>query len=139
MRAMGKPVALLARAELRETRGFISTTTISPVAGSTANCTLEPPVSTPTARMIANDASRMRWYSLSVRVMIGATVIESPVWTPIGSMFSMPQTMMQLSFLSRTTSSSYSFQPSTDWSMRTCPIIDAAMPRRMISSNSSTL
>ena len=71
--------------------------------------------------------------------MIGATVIESPVWTPIGSMFSMPQTMMQLSFLSRTTSSSYSFHPSTDWSMRTCPIMLAAMPRRTMSSNSSTL
>ena len=29
--AMGNPVALEARAELRETRGFISITTISPV------------------------------------------------------------------------------------------------------------
>ena len=31
--AMGKPVALLASAELRETRGFISITTIRPVSG----------------------------------------------------------------------------------------------------------
>ena len=60
MRAMGKPVALLASALLRLTRGFISTTTCSPVFGSTANCTLLPPVSTPTARMMANAASRMR-------------------------------------------------------------------------------
>ena len=34
-------------------------------------------------------ASRIRWYSLSVSVWAGATVIESPVWTPIGSRFSM--------------------------------------------------
>jgi hypothetical protein len=58
---------------------------------------------------------------LSVSVRIGATVIESPVWIPIGSMFSTPQTMMQLSFLSRTTSSSNSFHPITDWSICTCP------------------
>jgi len=30
----------------------------------------------------------MIWYSLSVRVWAGATVIESPVCTPIGSKFS---------------------------------------------------
>ena len=35
--AIGKPVALEARAEDRETRGFISMTMILPVAGSTAN------------------------------------------------------------------------------------------------------
>jgi hypothetical protein len=34
---MGKPVALLASAELRLTRGFISITSIRPVDGSTAN------------------------------------------------------------------------------------------------------
>jgi hypothetical protein len=44
-------------------------------------------------------------------VSAGATVIESPVCTPIGSMFSIEQMMMQLSALSRTTSISYSFQP----------------------------
>jgi len=33
--------------------------------------------------MTANEASRMIWYSLSVSVMAGATVIESPVWTPM--------------------------------------------------------
>ena len=114
-------------------------TTISPDAGSTPNWTFEPPQLTPTARMIANAASRICWYSLSVSVWIGATVIESPVCTPIASMFSMPQTMMQLSRVSRTTSSSYSFQPSTDWSMSTCPIMLAARPRRMMSSNSSRL
>ena len=66
--AIGKPVALLASAELRETRGFISITTMRPFSGFTANCTLDPPVSTPTSRIIAAAASRMRWYSLSVSV-----------------------------------------------------------------------
>ena len=139
MRAIGKPVALEASAELRETRGFISMTTISPVSGQMPNCTLLPPVCTPTARMMANAASRMRWYSLSESVMMGATVTLSPVCTPMGSMFSMPQTMMQLSLRSRTTSSSYSFQPRTLLSMSTWPIMLAERPRRMMSSNSSRL
>ena len=39
----------------------------------------------------------MTWYSLSVSVSAGATVMESPVWTPIGSTFSIEQMMMQLS------------------------------------------
>ncbi len=51
----------------------------------------------------------MRWYSLSVSVSAGATVTESPVWMPIGSTFSMEQTMMQLSARSRTTSISIFF------------------------------
>jgi hypothetical protein len=59
----------------------------------------------------------MIWYSLSVRVCAGATVMESPVCTPIGSRFSIEQTMMQLSALSRTTSISYSFQPISDSSI----------------------
>ena len=52
---------------------------------------------TPISRMIAIEASRMRWYSLSVSVIAGATVIESPVCTPIGSRFSIEQTMTALS------------------------------------------
>jgi hypothetical protein len=72
-------------------------TTMRPSAGLTANCTLEPPVSTPISRSTAIEASRMIWYSLSVSVSAGATVIESPVWTPIGSTFSIEQMMMQLS------------------------------------------
>ena len=35
--AIGKPVAFDARAEERETRGFISMTTMRPLCGSTAN------------------------------------------------------------------------------------------------------
>ena len=58
--AIGKPVALLASALLRDTRGFISMISMRPVAGSRANCTLLPPVVTPISRMIAIEASRMR-------------------------------------------------------------------------------
>ena len=58
--AIGKPVAFDASAEDRDTRGFISMISIRPVAGSTANCTFDPPVSTPIARRQAMEASRMR-------------------------------------------------------------------------------
>ena len=109
--AIGKPVAFEARADDRLTRGFISMTTMWPSAGFTANCTLDPPVSTPTRRMTAKAASRMSWYSTSERVWAGATVMESPVCTPMGSTFSIEQTITQLSARSRMTSSSYSFQP----------------------------
>ena len=77
--AIGKPVALEANAEERETRGFISITTIRPSTGLMENCTLEPPVSTPISRKTAKLALRMIWYSLSLRVWAGATVMESPV------------------------------------------------------------
>ena len=59
----------------------------------------------------------MARYSLSVSVCAGATVIESPVCTPIDLTFSIEQTMMALSFLSRTTSISNSFQPLIDSSI----------------------
>jgi hypothetical protein len=49
--AIGKPVALDASAEERETRGFISMTMTRPSSGLTANWMLQPPVSTPTSRM----------------------------------------------------------------------------------------
>lgn len=110
-----------------------------PVFGQMPNCTLEPPVSTPISRNTASEALRMIWYSLSVRVCAGATVIESPVCTPIGSKFSMEQTMMQLSFLSRTTSISYSFQPISDSSISSSLVGDRSRPRAQISSNSSRL
>ncbi len=136
---MGKPVALLARAELRETRGFISITTIRPVSGSTANWMLLPPVSTPISRMMAMAASRIIWYSLSVRVWAGATVMESPVWIPMGSKFSMEQMMTTLSFRSRITSSSNSFQPMTEASIRTWWTGLKLSPHWTCSSNSSRL
>ena len=137
--AIGKPVAFEASAEERETRGFISITIMRPFAGLIANCTFEPPVSTPISRRIAIEALRMSWYSLSDSVCAGATVIESPVWTPIGSRFSIEQTMMQLSALSRTTSISNSFQPISDSSISSSLVGDRSRPRLQISSNSSGL
>jgi len=136
---MGKPVALLARAEERDTRGFISMITISPSAGLMANWTLDPPVSTQISRMIAMAASRIFWYSSSVRVWAGATVAESPVWTPMGSIFSMEQMITQLSALSRMTSSSNSFQPSTERSSMISLFMLASRPTAAIVSRSSML
>ena len=99
-----------------------------PVAGSTANWTFDPPVSTPTRRRQAKASSRMAWYSTSVSVCAGATVMESPVCTPMGSKFSMEQTTTQLSAPSRITSSSNSFHPAMDRSTRICPMGLAANP-----------
>ena len=126
-------MAFDASAEERDTRGFISMMTMRPSAGLTANCTFDPPVSTPISRSTAIEASRIRWYSLSVSVSAGATVTQSPVWTPIGSTFSIEQTMMQLSALSRTTSISYSFQPSTHSSISTSVVGRGSSPRATIS------
>ncbi len=110
-----------------------------PSAGFTANCTLEPPVSTPISRMQAMDASRMRWYSLSVSVWAGATVMESPVWIPIASRFSMEQMMTTLSALSRMTSISNSFQPTIDSSMRISEMGLRESPLAAMRSNSSSV
>ena len=139
MRAIGKPVAFEASAELRETRGFISITSISPLSGSRANWMLQPPASTPISRMQAIAASRIAWYSRSVSVRAGATVIESPVCTPIGSTFSIEQTTTTLSAPSRITSSSNSFHPMTLRSISTSPIGEAWRPVRARSSNSCRL
>ncbi len=126
-----------ARADDRDTRGFISMTIIRPVAGSTANWMLHPPVSTPTSRSTAMARSRICWYSRSVRVIAGATVTESPVCTPIGSRFSIEQTTTTLSCLSRISSSSNSFQPRTDCSTSTSCTGLAARPRATIVRTSS--
>ena len=137
--AIGKPVALEASAELRDTRGFISMTSRRPVAGSTANWMLEPPVATPTRRMTWKASSRIAWYSGSERVCCGATVIESPVCTPMASTFSTEQTTMALSARSRITSSSNSFQPSTDCSTSTRWAGLASSAAATTSSSSSRL
>ena len=57
--AIGKPVAFEASADERDTRGFISMINMRPSAGLIANCTFEPPVSTPISRRQAIEASRM--------------------------------------------------------------------------------
>ncbi len=129
-------MAFEASAELRETRGFISMTTMRPVTGSTENWMLEPPVSTPISRMTANDASRMIWYSLSLSVIAGATVIESPVCTPIGSKFSIEQITTHWSLWSRMTSISYSFQPSRHSSTSTSWTGERSRPLVTMCSNS---
>ena len=60
------------------------------------------------SRMIFSAESRNIWNSLLVSVWLGATTIESPVWIPTGSMFSMQQMQMAVSLLSRITSYSIS-------------------------------
>ncbi len=94
---------------------------------------LHPP-SMPSPRMIRRLASRSIWYSRSVRVWLGAMTMLSPVCTPIGSRFSMLQTVMQVSAPSRMTSYSISFHPATDRSTRTWWIRLRARPRAAISS-----
>ncbi len=136
--AIGKPVAFDASALDRDTRGFISITTSRPSAGLTAYWMLQPPVSTPTARMMPIARSRIVWYSRSVSVIAGATVIESPVCTPIGSRFSIEQTITTLSAVSRMTSSSYSFQPMIDSSRSTSVVGLAARPAPAIRRRSSS-
>ena len=79
----------------------------------------------------------MRWYSRSVSVIAGATVTESPVCTPIGSKFSIEHTTTTLSWPSRMSSSSNSFQPYIDSSISTLADGDAARPSPAIRSTSS--
>ena len=59
--------------------------------------------------------------------------------TPMGSKFSIEQMTMTLSFVSRITSSSYSFHPSTDSSIRASCTGDMSNPRASTSINSSRL
>ena len=110
-----------------------------PSAGLIANWMFDPPVSTPTRRMMRRAASRIRWNSLSLSVSAGATVTESPVCTPIGSTFSIEQMTTKLSAPSRITSSSNSFQPITDSSSRIVWTGLASSPRCAMSRSSSTL
>ena len=105
-------------------------TAYSVESGDSANWTLQPP-STPSARMIVSAALRSRWWTWSVSVWTGATTIESPVWTPSGSTFSIEQTAMQVSSASRITSYSISFQPTRHFSTITWPIGLARRPARM--------
>ena len=85
--------------------------------------------------MIRMLAVRSIWYSRSESVWLGAITILSPVCTPIGSRFSMLQTMMHVSARSRITSYSISFHPATDRSTSTCPIRLTDSPSDAISSS----
>ena len=106
-RAMGYPLALLASAEERETRGLTSMRKYSLDSGFSANWTLQPP-SIFSSRMILIALSFSIFRSWSFSERIGATTMLSPVWTPTGSTFSMPQIVMAWSALSRMTSNSIS-------------------------------
>ena len=110
--------------------------TILPSLGFIANWTFEPPVSTPIFLKQAIDAFLITWYSLSVRVNAGAIVTESPVWIPIGSTFSIEHIIIQLSFLSLTTSISNSFHPSRHSSTKTWLTGDSCSPFFNILKNS---
>ena len=55
----------------------------------------------------------------SVREQVGATTIDSPVWMPRGSKFSIEATVKQWSLASRMHSNSISFQPFSDSSTST--------------------
>jgi hypothetical protein len=68
-------------------------TTKSSFTGFMANWTLAPPTMF-TARMMSLEALTMMSICFSVRLTDGATAMESPVCTPIGSKFSMTQMMM---------------------------------------------
>ena len=63
--------------------------------------------------------------------------MESPVWMPMGSMFSMEQMMITLSAESRSSSSSNSFQPSSALSIITSWMGEDSKPLFSRSSNSS--
>ena len=125
--AMGYPVALDARAEDLDTLGLTSMMKYWKLFGSRASCTLQPPRIS-SARMILRDASRSICTSLSVSVCTGATTMESPVWIPTGSTFSMEQTTMAVSLSSLMTSNSISFHPAMDISMRHCPTGERLSP-----------
>ncbi len=82
--------------------------------------------------------SRIFWKVLSESVIAGATVMESPVWIPIGSIFSMEQIITTLSFLSLNNSNSYSFQPIIALSIMTSWIGEISRPLRSNLSKSSS-
>ncbi len=67
--------------------------------------------STLRARISLSALSRSIWYSLFVKVWDGQTTIESPVWIPTGSRFSMLHTVIAVSLESRMTSYSISLKP----------------------------
>ena len=66
-------------------------------------------------------------------------MIESPVWMPIGSRFSIEHIIMQLSSQSLTTSISYSFQPISDSSIKSSLVGDNSRPFSQIFLNSEIL
>src|SRR3990167_6851145 len=101
--------------------------------GFRANWILHSPTM-PKCLMTLIAISRSLWYSKLFKVCDGATTIDSPVWIPIGSKFSMLQTVMQLSNLSRTTSYSISFQPERYSSIKIWGTLESALWAISVSS-----
>ena len=112
---------------------------ISSVSGLRANWMLHPPAKLPRSRMMAIEVFLISWNAVSLSVIAGATVMESPVCTPIGSKFSTVQMMATLSFESRKSSSSNSFHPMRAFSTSTSCMGDAVSPRFSASSRNSLL
>ena len=73
----------------------------------------------------------------SPSVWAGATTMESPVWMPTGSTFSMEQMVMAQPEASRMASNSISFQPAMQRSMSTCPTREWRRPFSAISTSCS--
>ena len=92
----------------------------------------------PRCWIVLIETVRRSWYSSSFSVCDGATTSDSPVWIPIGSMFSMLQTVMQLFSRSRTTSYSISFQPRSDSSTSTWACFVSWAPKMLVSAASSS-
>ena len=98
----GYPVALLAKAEDRESLALISIAQYSSEDGFNPNWILHSPtiLQYAVARM-ARD--RNIWYSKLFNVCDGAMTMLSPVWTRIARIFSMLQTVTLFPWLSRIT------------------------------------
>ena len=102
-------------------------TAYSKLSGFRASCTLHPPTM-PKWVMMSSEAERSIWNSRSARVWVGATTMESPVWTPTGSRFSMEQTAMTFPAPSRMVSNSISFQPKMAFSISAWVMGEASRP-----------
>ena len=85
-----------ASADERDRRAFTSMMQYSSLSGFSAYWMLHSPT-TPRWRTTLIAVSRSSMYSRFVSVCDGATTIESPVWMPNGSKFSMLHTVTQLS------------------------------------------
>ena len=92
MYASGYPVALLASAEDRESRGFISIATYLSESGASAYCMLHSPT-IPTYAVARRAAERSMWYSALSMVWDGATTMLSPVCAFMDRTFSMLHTI----------------------------------------------
>jgi hypothetical protein len=68
---------------------------------------------------VAEEVTVTGTYETVSSALTGATTIESPVWTPSGSTFSIEQMAMQVSSASRMTSYSISCQPTRHFSTMT--------------------